>query len=185
MKNRSWIVLVGMMILSLFVVAACGQQAAPPPAAAPTEPAAAAEPTAATDSNGGGGGEPTTLLKIANDGENLNFDTNELGPVPAGEEITLEFSNDSMVNPHNFILLNTDDEAEAEAFVVEGEKAPAADNHLPDDLSLVIAHTNLLGSNENGSDTIDFTIPEPGTYIYLCTVPGHYAGGMHGILTVQ
>jgi uncharacterized cupredoxin-like copper-binding protein len=38
--------------------------------------------------------------------------------------------------------------------------------------------------NANASATLKVTIAKPGNYEYLCTVPGHAAGGMKGILKV-
>jgi len=33
-------------------------------------------------------------------------------------------------------------------------------------------YTRMLGGGE--SDTITFDAPEPGTYIFICSFPGHY-----------
>jgi len=44
-----------------------------------------------------------------------------------------------------------------------------------------IAHTKMLGGGE--SDTISFTIDEPGEYKYVCTFPGHYQM-MQGLLII-
>jgi uncharacterized cupredoxin-like copper-binding protein len=90
-----------------------------------------------------------------------------------------------VVNPHNWILLNTSDEAEAEAFALEAETYPAEENHMPPDAELVMANTELLEAGANGETTINFTVSDAGEYIYVCTVPGHYAAGMHGVLTVE
>jgi azurin len=45
-----------------------------------------------------------------------------------------------------------------------------------------VAHTKLIGGGE--SDTINFTITEPGTYDYICSFPGHLAL-MKGKLIVE
>lgn len=131
------------------------------------------------------GGEAATDLTIANQGEQLLFNKDALGPVPAGEEVSLTLANDSVVNPHNWILLNTSDEAEAEAFALDAETYPAEENHMPPDAELVMANTELLEAGANGETTINFTVSDAGEYIYVCTVPGHYAAGMHGVLTVE
>jgi azurin len=130
-------------------------------------------------------GGSATDLTIANQGEQLLFNKDALGPVPTGEEISLTMVNDSVVNPHNWILLNTSDEAEAEAFSLDAETYPAEENHMPPDPELVIANTELLEAGANEEVTINFTAPDAGEYIYVCTVPGHYAAGMHGVLTVE
>lgn len=66
------------------------------------------------------------------------------------------------------------------------ESVTARDNEYiaPEYEDQVIATTAMLGDGE--SDTITFTVPdEPGEYDYVCTFPGHFAGGMVGILYVQ
>jgi uncharacterized cupredoxin-like copper-binding protein len=47
----------------------------------------------------------------------------------------------------------------------------------------MIAHTALLAPG--GSETIEFTAPAAGSYTFVCTYPGHYGGGMKGVLTVN
>lgn len=47
----------------------------------------------------------------------------------------------------------------------------------------VIANTKMIGGGE--TDTIEFTVPEKaGDYEFVCTFPGHYFGGMKGILRI-
>jgi uncharacterized cupredoxin-like copper-binding protein len=46
-----------------------------------------------------------------------------------------------------------------------------------------VAHTALLAPG--ASETLSFTAPEAGTYTFICTYPGHYAGGMQGTFTVN
>ncbi len=42
--------------------------------------------------------------------------------------------------------------------------------------------TTALGKGQ--SATLSVTVAKPGSYEYLCTVPGHAAGGMKGILKI-
>jgi azurin len=212
MRNRGWLLVIAMLIMTSIVFAACGERPTPrgqEPAAdeeAADEEAAdeeAADEEAADEEGDGeeatdeeaadeeGDGEASggsaTDLEIANDGENLLYNTTELGPVPTGEEITLTFTNDSVVNEHNWILLTTSDDAEAEAFDVAGEEAGAENDYLPQEseyTDMIYARTKLLATGGD-EDTITFEAPAPGEYVYLCTVPGHYAAGMHGVLTVD
>ncbi len=149
------------------------------------EAAEGGEGEAAEGGEGEAAGGSATDLTIANQGEQLLFNKDALGPVPAGEEVSLTMTNDSVVNPHNWILLNTSDEAEGEAFALEAETYPAEENHMPPDSELVMSNTELLAAGANGETTINFTVSDAGEYIYVCTVPGHYAAGMHGVLTVE
>jgi azurin len=164
-----------------------GGAAAPttPPAegAATTAPAAPTTPPA-----DGGAAAPsgeTVALSIANQGEQLLFDKDSLGPVPSGSTVELTMSNNSIVNPHNYIQLNTSDQAQVEEFVAAAEAAGEAAGYIPSDTSLVLASSELLAAGSNSSDTISFQAPAPGEYTYVCTVPGHYAAGMWGNLTVE
>lgn len=116
-------------------------------------------------------------------GEYILLEAIEAAP---GEEITITLTTISNLPPtamsHNWTLLamGTDADAFARASLT------ARDNEYiaPDFEDQVIIHTSMLGDGE--TDTITFTAPEePGDYDYLCTFPGHYAGGMAGTLTVQ
>lgn len=83
---------------------------------------------------------------------------------------------------HNFIVLKQN--TNVPKFLDEGSMHAAQDYIAPEFAKDVIAFTKLLGPGE--SDTVTFTAPYvPGDYVFLCAFPGHYAGGMHGIMTVK
>ncbi len=103
-----------------------------------------------------------------------------------GEELRITLNTESMLPAtamsHNWALLalGTDTDGFARASIT------ARDNGYisPDYADQVIAHTAMLGAGQ--TDTITFTVPsEPGEYDYICSFPGHYAGGMVGKLIVQ
>ncbi|MEM1347791.1 MAG: azurin [Myxococcota bacterium] len=72
---------------------------------------------------------------------------------------------------HNFVLLKKD--VDVQKFAVAAIAAKE-NGYIPAELKGdIIAHTKLLGGGE--SDTIEFDAPEPGTYVFICTFPGHYA----------
>lgn len=119
-------------------------------------------------------------LQIGSDGENLAFDKTTL-TVQSGQEVTLEFKNNSVAQQHNWVLIKGDD-AVATQIAKDGLVAGLEADYLPTDQSNIIAHTGVLEGGQTGSVT--FTAPAPGTYIYLCTVPGHYPL-MQGKLIVQ
>lgn len=54
----------------------------------------------------------------------------------------------------------------------------------PDLTGWIIARTDMVPGGER--DSVTFEAPsEPGEYVYVCTFPGHYAGGMKGILVIK
>ncbi|NBC03209.1 MAG: hypothetical protein GVY20_05825 [Bacteroidetes bacterium] len=116
-------------------------------------------------------------------GEYILLEAIEVAP---GEEIRINLTTVSNLPPtamsHNWTLveMGTDTDAFARASIT------ARDNEYiaPDFEDQVIVHTAMLGDGE--TDSITFTAPEEtGDYDYICTFPGHYAGGMVGILRVQ
>ena len=116
-------------------------------------------------------------------GEYILLEAIEASP---GEELRIRLTTVSNLPPtamsHNWALteMGTDVEAFARASIT------ARDNEYiaPDFEDQVIVHTAMLGDGE--TDTVTFTVPEEtGEYDYLCTFPGHYAGGMYGKLIVQ
>jgi azurin len=111
----------------------------------------------------------------------MQFEQTEF-TVPAGEEITLTFENTatSAAMKHNVVLLTTNDDAAVTRVGQAGTRA--ADNeYIPDD-DAVLAATGLADPGE--TVTVTFTAPsEPGSYRYICTVPGHYMT-MQGTMTV-
>lgn len=103
-----------------------------------------------------------------------------------GEEIRIRLTTVSNLPPtamsHNFALLELG--SDADAFARASITARDNDYISPDLADQVIAHTAMLGNGE--SDSITFTVPEEtGDYDYMCSFPGHFAGGMVGTLTVQ
>jgi azurin len=121
-------------------------------------------------SAGGGSGSGPVTIEIGSKGEELAFDKTEL-TVSAGQTVTIRFKNNSAVQQHNWILVKGG-EAEAAAIANAGLSAGPAANYLPADKSNIIAESPLANGNETVEVT--FTAPAPGTYLYICTVPGHY-----------
>lgn len=122
-----------------------------------------------SSSSGGQSSGPVTL-EIGSKGEELVFDKTELR-VAAGQTVTLRFKNNSAVQQHNWILIKGGD-AEAAAIVNAGLSTGPAANYLPADKSNILAESPLANGNETVEVT--FTAPAAGTYLYICTVPGHY-----------
>lgn len=114
----------------------------------------------------------TSITLEANDA--MQFSKTEIR-VKAGEPVTLTFSHTGTMDKtsmgHDFVLLK--EGTDVAAFAHEALSAQATDYIPQSQLASIIAHTKLLGGGE--SDTIKFTVPEKGTYSYLCSFPGHSA----------
>lgn len=83
---------------------------------------------------------------------------------------------------HNFVLLTP--AANVETFVNESMKARATDYIAPARKADILASTKMAGGGE--SVEVTFTAPKkPGSYTFVCTFPGHFAGGMKGTLIVK
>ncbi len=128
-------------------------------------------------------GPPKEVKITANDKMKFDLTAFEVKP---GQQVTVTLTNVG-TSPkasmgHNFILLKQN--TNVQRFLDEGSMHAAQDYIAPEFANSVIAHTKLLGPGE--SDTITFTAPfVPGDYVFLCAFPGHYANGMHGIMTVK
>jgi azurin len=120
-------------------------------------------------------------LEVACDGNNLAFAPPQLS-VQAAKPVQLTFHNVSTIFQHNWMLVNGGTEAADR--VNQAATASGPDNeYLPADQSAILAYVPLTNSGE--SNTVAFTAPAPGEYIYLCTFPGHYLAGMQGTLVVE
>ena len=122
----------------------------------------------------------SVLLKA---NENMRFDK-ELFRVRAGKKISLILKNTSAKSPtsmaHNVVILKNGVDIADFADVVHDAKA---EQYVPSSLdSLIIAHTKLVGGGD--SDQVDFIIPKPGVYDFMCSFPGHW-GTMQGKIVAQ
>lgn len=114
---------------------------------------------------GGGGGEPVNTIDV--DMTEHTFTPNEF-TVPAGAEITINLKN-SGKQPHEFKIL------------VLGAKA---DESIDKNGKSTKYWSNVAFASENKS--FSFTAPsEPGSYVIVCSVPGHTKAGMVGTLWVK
>jgi azurin len=120
---------------------------------------------------------PDVVINIGTE-PGLKFDIKNF-EVEAGSKVQLAFSNnDDML--HNLVVVqpNTADQVGELALKlgIEGPQVgyiPASDN--------ILFHTCLL--QPESIESIYFIAPEPGTYTYVCTFPGH-AAVMRGTMTV-
>ncbi|WP_138430993.1 plastocyanin/azurin family copper-binding protein [Fodinibius saliphilus] len=125
---------------------------------------------------------------IEMDGTNqMKFTVTNIEAQP-GQKITVKLTTISdfpkTAMAHNFVLLAAD----ADVTAVARASAKASGNeYIPTDADMkdqIIAYTGLAGGGETVEVT--FTAPEEsGDYEYICSFPGHYMGGMKGVLTVK
>jgi nitrite reductase (NO-forming) len=114
---------------------------------------------------GGGEDEAETASLTFEGTDSLQFSP-ATASVPAGAEVTVNFNNTGALE-HSWTLVANDADV---ATVTDANAINSAST----------------GSVAGGaSDTVTFTAPSAGTYKYVCTIPGHAAGGMVGTLTVN
>lgn len=103
-----------------------------------------------------------------------------------GEKLTVVLRTVSMQPAaqmaHNFVILKPG--ANVDKFVMLAGMA-RDHGYLPPQLKdQILVASEMIGAKEVSKVT--FTAPtKPGTYVYFCTFPAHYAGGMKGTLVVK
>jgi len=155
---------------------------APPAAAAPAAapaPAAAAAPAAAPAASG-----PAEELTLKPDAVNpMAFNTKEF-KVKAGKAIKLTFDNAAAVPlPHNVVIgkAGTKEALMAAAMKIATDPQGMAKGYVPEDPS-VLAHTKLIQPGQK--ETIEFSLPSPGDYPFICAFPGHSIM-MNGVIKAE
>ena len=87
-----------------------------------------------------------------------------------------------MAMAHNFVLIKPG--SDPLQFANAGIAGGFAGHYLPPDKKdQVIAFTALAGVGETVE--VSFKAPAAGTYPFICTFPGHLAGGMKGTMLVK
>jgi azurin len=115
--------------------------------------------------------------------ENMRFDK-ELFRVRAGKKILLILKNtgakSSTSMTHNVVILKSGVDIADFADVAHNA---IAEQYVPSSLdSLIIAHTKMVSGGD--SDQVEFIIPKPGVYDFICSFPGHW-GTMQGKIVAQ
>ena len=173
-----------LILCTLPIAVACGKEPEktqttttappPPPPSAPAPPTPKTEPQVAPAKP-----VPHVELEIASVANTMAYDKKTL-TVPSGAEVHLVFKNNATMQtlPHNWVLVKPGTEASVAAAGLKlGEPAGYIDVRDKDGL----VHTPLAKPGESAEVT--FAAPDPGSYPYICTVPGHYMM-MKGVLTV-
>jgi azurin len=123
--------------------------------------------------------EETTTVQSSSMSNNVTLNSNDqmkfdkkIIRVNSNQKVTLTLNHNGRFPAssmgHNFVLIKKDVNVNEYALRAAGarnsEYIPEGDNE--------IAYTKMLGGGE--SDTITFDAPEPGTYVFICSFPGHY-----------
>jgi azurin len=121
----------------------------------------------------------TAELALGTVGNTMVYDQTSL-TVKAGQKVHLVLKNNGSTQAmqHNWVLAKAGTEA---AVAEAGGQAGAGSNYVKPNDPNVIASTPI--SAPDTSTEVIFTAPDPGSYPFLCTFPGH-AATMKGILTV-
>ena len=93
--------------------------------------------------------------------------------LPQGAAVRVRFVNADPTMPHDFVLVSA---------LTTFPPVPASRAAFAGAVTSVLTAPSQGRMNEQ---VISFTAAATGNYTYLCTVPGHAAGGMHGSLVVQ
>lgn len=115
--------------------------------------------------------------------ENMRFDK-ELFRVRAGKKISLILKNTGAKSAasmtHNVVILKSGVDIADFADIAHNAKT---EQYVPASLdSLIIAHTRLVSGGD--SDRVEFIIPKPGIYDFICSFPGHW-GTMQGKIVAE
>ena len=153
---------------------------APPLLAAPKIVAKAA--TKATTRSGPSVVTRTIHVKLSSTGQEVMFDQQRLD-LPFGKTIRLVYKNDAPLDSqisHNVAIIRPERVQAVMATLQEHDYDLSSVRGSPD----ILALTRVL--NPGQEDTIEFSPPSPGEYVYICLMPGHGDMlGMRGILALK
>ena len=114
-------------------------------------------------------------VNVSIDGTDTMMYSKNSFEVKSGQKIKLTFKNTGKLPKvamgHNIVILKKS--VDLIKFCSEAVKFPTNEYFPKGREKDVIGRTKLLGPGEE--DTIYFLAPEPGTYEYVCTFPGHFA----------
>ncbi len=127
--------------------------------------------------------EDGTWQLILRADDRMNFDKTTLR-AKAGVPIRLELIHTGRAPKsamgHNVVILKSG--VDHARFAQKAALASTTDFIPAAEAESVIAHTRMIGGGER--DSVEFTIAEPGTYVFLCSFPAHYAR-MRGQLIIE
>lgn len=108
--------------------------------------------------------------------DNMVFSLSDIA-VTVGQELAIDFDNTSRL-PHNIVIVDGDMRVATE---VNRDAINQAD-YLPQHPAVVAAMPMIMPNQTGG---ITWQPSQPGTYLFICTYPGHFDAGMYGTIIVQ
>ena len=173
-----------MLSFALFSLIGCGSEApAPAPVPVPAEaPKPAPAPPPAPEPEAAGPVTPDEEGVVRIEGlDTMKYNTDRIEVT--GTKVKLELKHVGKmaknVMGHNLVVLQSGTDVMAWSATT---LMMADSDYIPPNDPKVIAHTKLIGGGE--SDLIEFELPGPGEYPFVCSFPGH-AAIMQGVLVAK
>jgi len=163
MRNHK-LIIVGAIVALATIAASCGDSGSSSTPAATTTTAAAPAATSPDDGN--------TVYVTANDTKGVNADMSydvSTTTVKAGE-VTFVLDNFGTV-PHEVVVIKTD--------VPFDQLVIGSNDRISEDLSIGEISETPAGQSASAQFAL-----EPGNYVLVCNIEGHYRLGMRAALTV-
>lgn len=143
------------VVLAAIALAACSTPSASPSA----------------DGGGGGGGAGTTV-DVSLTEFKVEFSTTD---IPSGD-VTFNVTNDGTI-PHEFVVFQTD-------LAEDALPEPSGEAEVDEDDASLNSMGEVEDVDPGTSKSFSATL-EPGSYVGICNVEGHYDSGMHIHFTVS
>ncbi len=102
----------------------------------------------------------------------LSFDPSSLS-VRAGETVAFRITNTGKID-HEFVIGDAAFQAEHDKEMQSGGMSSMSGSEVAYEISLAPGETRI----------VTYRFDDPGQFLYGCHVPGHYAAGMKGVITV-
>jgi uncharacterized cupredoxin-like copper-binding protein len=116
-----------------------------------------------------GGGAADVSATLRDDGITLSKDIVDAG------DVALEGTNEGTTT-HELEVFSVPEGVDANALPVEGDAVPA------DEMLEIVDEVEDIAPGTSASLSLAL---DPGTYVVLCNLPGHYANGMHATFTAE
>lgn len=114
--------------------------------------------------------EDGDTVTVKSQGTDLSYDITEIR-AKAGSTITIRYDNASDM-PHNIVFVNS--RQDIQPVGVAGIQARETDYVPQDEANQERIFGSTALAKPGYTEHVTITVPEPGTYPYICTYPGHF-----------